>query len=114
LPIEIRPAESGRLSPGLYRTGWAKRGPKGAIPENRACAKSVADEILDDLASGALAVSADTLGFAGLSPEVRERAVDYRQWQVLDAYEQAEAEPDRVRRKFSDHDRMVSIAKSDG
>lgn len=107
-------AESGRLAPGLYRTGWAKRGPKGAIPENRACAKSVADEILDDLASGALAVSADTLGFAGLSPEVRERAVDYRQWQVLDAYEQSEAEPDRVRRKFADHDRMVSIAKSDG
>ncbi|MCB1273649.1 MAG: FAD-dependent oxidoreductase, partial [Leucobacter sp.] len=43
-------SEIGRIEPGLYRTGWAKRGPRGAIPENRACAKSVADEILADLA----------------------------------------------------------------
>lgn len=112
--LVAEPAATGRIEPGLYRSGWAKRGPKGAIPENRACAKSVADELAADLAAGDLSVSPDTLGFTGLAAEVRERAVDYRQWQVLDAHERASAEPERVRRKISDHDRMVAIAKGDG
>ena len=100
-------SDTGRVEPGLYRTGWAMHGPRGGIPENRAFAKSVADEIAADLAPG------DALGFAGLPPEVRERAIDYRQWQTLDALECASAEPDRVRRKIPDHDRMVEIARGD-
>ncbi|UOR02684.1 hypothetical protein MUN77_05065 [Leucobacter allii] len=104
---------SGRLGAGLYRAGWAQRGPRGAIPENRASAKLVADELLADLASGALAVGGDRPGFAGLPPEIRARAVDYEHWLVLDAHERSTAPADRVRRKLPDHDAMVGIARGD-
>lgn len=103
--------ESGRLRPGLYRTGWAKRGPNGAIPENRACAKSVADEIVADITTGTLPVSAEKRGFAALPTLVQEHAITFTQWRALDAHEQANAAPDRVRRKLTDHAEMAAIAR---
>ncbi|QIM18234.1 FAD-dependent oxidoreductase [Leucobacter coleopterorum] len=104
-------AEIGRIKPGLYRTGWAKRGPRGAIPENRACAKSVAEEITADITLGKLSVSASTLGFEGLPTDLQERAVSYEQWLTLEAHEREFAPANRVRQKISDHDRMVAIAR---
>lgn len=104
-------AETGRLEPGLYRTGWAKRGPRGAIPENRACAKAVADEITTDLPLANLTATTATLGFEGLPTEVRERSISFTQWLKLDAHERHLAEGDRVRRKLPDHDHMVDIAR---
>lgn len=113
-PFVAQGSQTGRIESGLYRTGWAKRGPQGAIPENRACAKAVSDEIIADLAEGRLTVSADTLGFAGLPEAARARAVDYAQWLVLDAFEREHAAADRVRQKVSDHDRMVAVARGNG
>ncbi|GAA1607144.1 FAD-dependent oxidoreductase [Leucobacter chromiireducens] len=103
--------ESGRLRPGLYRTGWAKRGPNGAIPENRACAKAVADEIVSDIAAGMLVPNAAKRGFAALPAHVREQAITFAQWGALDAHEQASAHPDRVRQKLTDHAEMAAIAR---
>ncbi|MBC9953117.1 FAD-dependent oxidoreductase [Leucobacter sp. cx-42] len=108
--LTATPAASGRLAAGLYRTGWAKRGPNGAIPENRACAKSVADEMLADIESGALAPAGKT-GFAGLPDTVRERAVSYDDWLRLDAHERNTALANRVRNKLPDHTYMVKIAR---
>jgi ferredoxin--NADP+ reductase len=103
-------AETGRVAPGLYRTGWAKRGPRGAIPENRACAKEVADEILADLASGALAPGS-AAGFDALPETVRERAISAAQWAALDRHEQELAPAGRVRRKLSDAAAMIAVAR---
>ena len=102
---------SGRIEPGLYRSGWAQRGPRGAIPENRTFAKAVADEIAADLASGALGVSAERRGFAGLPDAVRSRAVSYEEWLVLEAHERELAPEGRVRRKLPHHETMVAIAR---
>lgn len=112
-PLVSAAADTGRLEQGLYRTGWAKRGPQGAIPENRACAKAVADEIVADLAAEKLLVAQDKLGFAGLPEAAREQAVDYSQWLTLESYEREHAAADRVRSKITDHDRMVAIARGD-
>ncbi|WP_053382485.1 FAD-dependent oxidoreductase [Leucobacter celer] len=108
--LEATP-ETGRIEAGLYRAGWAQRGPRGAIPENRSYAKLVAEEIAADLADGTLAVVSDRLGFSGLPEAVRERAVGYEQWLALDAHERELAPEGRVRRKLSDHDRMAAIAR---
>ena len=105
-------SETGRLEPGLYRAGWAKRGPRGAIPENRACAKAVADEIAADLADGSLDVRPGRLGYAGLPAALRARAVDYAQWLALEAHERELAPEGRVRRKIPDHERMSAIARA--
>ena len=102
---------TGRIEPGLYRAGWAQRGPRGAIPENRTFAKQVADEIAADLASGALPVDPARTGYAGLPDAVRERAVGYEQWLALEAHERELAPAGRVRRKLADHDRMGRIAR---
>lgn len=104
-------SNSGRVAPGLYRTGWAKRGPRGAIPENRACAKSVADELISDLETGALQVPSGKRGFEALSETVRLRATSYAEWLVLDAHEREHAPADRVRRKVPDHNLMAEVAR---
>lgn len=106
-------AEIGRIRPGLYRTGWAKRGPRGAIPENRSCAKNVADEILSDLESGVVVPAADRLGFAGLPEQLQLGSVSYAQWVQLDEHERRTAPEGRIRRKLPDHDHMLTIAKGD-
>lgn len=103
-------AQTGRVAPGLYRTGWAKRGPRGAIPENRACAKSVADEIVEDLGAGAITPGAG--GFDSLPEAIRERAISAEQWQHLDRYELENAGPDRIRRKLTDARAMIDIARN--
>lgn len=105
------PSESGRIAPGLYRTGWAKRGPRGAIPENRVCAKSVAEEIAADLRIGALDITGHRRGYGDLDEPIRSRAVDYAGWQRIDAHEQSVAKPGRVRDKLSTHREMLRIAQ---
>lgn len=104
-------SEVGAIEPGLYRTGWAKRGPRGGIPENRACAKSVAEEIVADLTSGVLPVSEATLGFEGLPTSVQSVAIDYAHWLNLEQHERDLAPASRVRRKITDHNEMVAIAR---
>ncbi|WP_336658735.1 FAD-dependent oxidoreductase [Leucobacter sp. USHLN153] len=108
------PGETGRLSPGLYRTGWAKRGSRGAIPENRACAKSVAEEVAADLAAAPERSGSAARGFDALNASVRDRAVSFDSWLHLDLHEQMAAPEGRVRRKVADLALMRSIAQDGG
>ncbi|GAB13279.1 putative ferredoxin--NADP(+) reductase [Arthrobacter globiformis NBRC 12137] len=100
--------ETGYLAEGLYRTGWAKRGARGTIPENRHCAKAVAAEILEYLAAAALPAKP---GYAGLPDAVHDRATDYAGWLRVDAAERAAAPGNRSRKKLPDHAWMVATAR---
>jgi ferredoxin--NADP+ reductase len=44
------PHERGRVEPGLYVTGWIKRGPRGVVGANKACAQETVAALLSDLA----------------------------------------------------------------
>ncbi|GAA2341477.1 FAD-dependent oxidoreductase [Saccharopolyspora halophila] len=44
----------GRVEPGTYVVGWAKRGASGGIGANRTCASETVDALMDDAAAGAL------------------------------------------------------------
>lgn len=103
--------DSGRIEPGLYRSGWAQRGPRGAIPENRAYAKRVADEIVGDLRAGEVSPDPGKSGFDTLPETVRSRAITYAHWLVLEAHERESAPADRVRRKHASHTHMADIAR---
>ena len=104
--------DSGRIGPGLYRTGWAQRGPRGAIPENRTSAKLVAAEIVADLADGAgVAPGREPRGYEALDAGLLDRAVDFSQWLALDAHERRTAPEGRVRRKVDSHEQMIDIAR---
>ncbi|GAA4284205.1 FAD-dependent oxidoreductase [Brevibacterium daeguense] len=109
--LDFSPSEdSGRIEPGLYRAGWLKRGPVGAIPANRADSNEVAKEIIADVESGLTPLTGDKHGFASLPARVREQAVSFEAWQRIDEAERAAAPEDRVRHKLVDHDAMVAIA----
>ena len=104
--------DSGRIAPALYRTGWAQRGSRGAIPENRSSAKLVAEEIVADLADGArITRNRASGGYQALDAGLRERAVDFSQWLALDAHERRTAPEGRVRRKVVSHEQMIDIAR---
>jgi len=50
----VIPHRAGRVSPGTYVVGWAKRGATGGIGANRACATETVDTLLDDAVAGRL------------------------------------------------------------
>lgn len=105
--------EAGALAPGLYATGWFRRGPRGTIPENRADAQALATRILADLdATGA---DAGKTGRDGLIPG-RADLVDYAGWKRIDEAETADLPADRTRRKIACRQDMLALAlqKSEG
>ena len=101
----------GRLECGLYRAGWLKRGPVGAIPANRADAHQVAKEIIADVESGRCPVGDDPGGFEALPETLRSQAVSFSDWQHIDAAEVANAESSRIRTKFRTHDEMLDTVE---
>lgn len=89
-----------QASPGVYRTGWLRTGPQGAIARQRALAQELADDIAQDWASGRL--TAGRPGAAALPA-----ALDYQAWLEIDAAERASAEPGRIRRKCASVEEML-------
>lgn len=82
-----RSADSPETVPGLYATGWIKRGPVGLIGSTKSDAQETIANLLEDFSAGALAHS---LG-QPVEQLLDERGVPYTDWQgweLLDAYEQ--------------------------
>ena len=91
--------DDGRIAPGLYAVGWAKRGPSGTIGTNRPDGFNVVERI-----------AADTKGDSGkqgrpaLDALLSERGVDlvtFRDWQKIDAAEVKRARTGSPREKFT-------------
>jgi ferredoxin--NADP+ reductase len=97
-PLPALPLDGGRAAhdggrvrglAGAYVVGWAKRGPSGVIPTNRADSLAVVKTVVDDLA--AMPASAKT-GPAGLDALLAARdvdVVDTAAWQRIEAAENA-------------------------
>ena len=89
----------GRIAPGLYCVGWARRGPTGTIGTNRPAGYRIAGTIAAD--------HPEPLGRAGrggLDALLAERGVDvvrFRDWRAIDAAEIARARPGSPREKFT-------------
>jgi len=101
----------GEPVPGLYVTGWIKRGPTGIIGTNRADSVETVQSILEDVARGP-AVSKP--GFAGLEAELAAcKVVGYADWQRIDAAERARGEPNgKPREKFTAVCDLITAAGS--
>lgn len=89
----------GRIAPGLYAVGWARRGPTGTIGTNRPDGFLVAEQIAADTpgASG-------KPGRAGLDALLSARGVDivtFRDWKRIEAAEIARAQGGAPREKFT-------------
>jgi ferredoxin--NADP+ reductase len=95
---------SGRPIPGLYVSGWLKRGPSGVIGTNKPDAAETVKLMLEDAARSA------TLRPDAPDPEAVERlvrqrqpaVVTYRDWRRIDELEVSKGEPlGRPRVKFT-------------
>jgi len=90
--------------------GWAKRGPSGTIPTNRAEAQQVAQRIATESNRRRIA------GWRELKKLLAERhvcSVDYTGWRQIDAAELAAAEDGRCRRKFTGVAEMLQAAHAE-
>jgi ferredoxin--NADP+ reductase len=98
--------EAGVLAPGLYATGWFRRGPRGTIPDNRADAQLLAARILADFE--AMGTTAEGLGRAAFPQWAA--AVCYDGWKRIDAAETAAPPEDRCRVKIVSRETMLELA----
>src|SRR5688500_159873 len=67
--------DEGRILPGLYCVGWARRGPSGTIGTNRPDGYATAEQIAEDAEAGVLG-RARKQGGAGFDALVAERGLD--------------------------------------
>ena len=91
--------DEGRVLPGLYAVGWARRGPTGTIGTNRPDGFAIAEKIAEDAPGGS-----GKAGRPGLDALLASRNVDvvtFRDWQKIDAAEIAGARSDSPREKFT-------------
>ncbi|NOU03959.1 MAG: FAD-dependent oxidoreductase [Novosphingobium sp.] len=94
--------DEGRILPGLYCVGWARRGPSGTIGTNRPDGFGVVEKIAEDLDSGALyhEVKQGRRGFDALAAERKLEVVTFRDWKKIEAEEEARARTGAPREKF--------------
>ena len=105
--------KDGRPVPGVYCTGWIKRGPTGIIGTNKKDATETVDLLLEDARSGVLARN------EGASAEkvdafLLERGcslVEYAGWEAIDTAERGLGEPHgRPRIKLVTWDELLQTA----
>ena len=98
--------DQGRILPGLYCVGWAKRGPSGTIGTNRPDGYSVIDIVDEDIGSGHRKRGRE--GFDDLAAERRLDIVTFRDWQKIEEAEIAAARNGSPREKFVDIESMIA------
>lgn len=101
--------DEGRILPGLYAVGWARRGPTGTIGTNRPDGFGVVERIAEDLNSGALG-SAPKEGRVGFDRLAEARGLDivtFRDWKKIEEAEAKAAREGAPREKFVDIESMI-------
>jgi NADPH-dependent glutamate synthase beta subunit-like oxidoreductase len=99
----------GRILPGLYCVGWARRGPSGTIGTNRPDGFSVVDAIAEDAGAGL-----GKAGRAGLDQLLDARNVEirtFRDWKKIEQAEIDNAREGAPREKFVSVEAMMAAGR---
>jgi len=109
----VVPNDHGRVEPGVYVTGWIKRGARGVIGTNRQCARETVGKLWQDFDEGLLSV--DVSAEPGVGELLAQRgveSVDTVGWRAIDAAERLRGrEVERPRVKFVDIAEMLVTAR---
>lgn len=97
--------------PGVYVTGWLKRGPRGLIGTNKMCASETVAHMLEDFSAGVLP-PADLNGHEVLQiiKERQSQLVQREQWWAIDRFERESGGDIRPRAKLTDHAELIECA----
>lgn len=107
----IVPNCEGRVAPGLYAVGWAKRGSSGVIATNRPDGVACSEQIKVDL-GGEQTPRQEKPGRAALERLLlarQVRTVSFAEWQQIDAAEVEAGGGLAPRRKFTTLDEMLGV-----
>lgn len=99
-------SDAGRILPGLYCVGWARRGPTGTIGTNRPDGFAIVDLIDSDIGGGA-----GKAGRPGLDALLDGRGADvitFRDWKKIEQAEIARARAGAPREKFVNIEDMIA------
>ncbi|MGH2956081.1 MAG: FAD-dependent oxidoreductase [Solirubrobacterales bacterium] len=112
----VKDPESGEQVPGLYATGWIKRGPSGVIGTNKKDGQETIDSVFEDLEAGKIpqpALAGDREAIEHLLNERKPDHVTFEGWEAIDAAEVERGKPlGRPRVKFIAVDEMVEASRS--
>lgn len=114
----VMPHRAGRVLsvdapvPGLYCSGWIKRGATGVIGTNKTDAAETVGSLLEDFAAGALsAPSGDAEALKVLMVERQPQMVDFESWVRIDGEEKTRGrQANRSRVKFVSIDEMLEAS----
>lgn len=107
---------AGHPIPGLYTTGWIKRGPVGLIGHSKSDAQETIRHLAEDAAAGALpkAPEREPEAIVRLLGDAGVPFTTWRGWEVLDAYERALGQAlGRERVKVVPREEMTAIARGE-
>ncbi len=108
---EGRVTEDGKPVPGLYATGWIKRGPSGVIGTNKPDAVETIKNLLADLGALTPCAQPDRAAVMNLLAGRGVKVVGYAGWQRIDAAEVARGEAEgKPREKFVTVAEMIAAA----
>ncbi|RMI30938.1 FAD-dependent oxidoreductase [Nocardia stercoris] len=99
--------------PGVYVSGWIKRGPRGVIGSNRVDAQETVEQLIADFISGALtAPTGDRAALQALLAERQPELVGREGWKSIDAAERSAGKAaGRPRVKFTSLSDMLKAAQ---
>jgi ferredoxin--NADP+ reductase len=102
-------SNDGRILPGLYCVGWARRGPSGTIGTNRPDGFAIVERMIEDN----IGTSRKT-GRAGLNSLMANRKVEivtFRDWKNIDKLEVEHARQGAPREKITNAEEMIAARK---
>jgi len=106
--------DDGKIIPGIYATGWIKRGPVGLIGHTKSDAMETIKHLLRDQAQWWSPSSPDEQAIVDLLAERDVKYTDVAGWARLDEHEIALGEPQgRARIKVVDRDEMIAISRGE-
>ncbi|MFI9510554.1 FAD-dependent oxidoreductase [Nocardia sp. NPDC052566] len=124
LPFDERrgvvPNEHGRVLgadgtplPGVYVSGWIKRGPRGVIGTNRIDSEETVEQLIADFGTGKLAAPlGDRAALKTLLGQRQADLVDREGWKAIDQAEKAAGKPaGRPRVKFTTREDLLKAAR---
>ena len=82
-----RVLQGGKQVPGMYVSGWIKRGPSGVIGTNKVDSKETVESLVTDLATLTPAPRRDSAALRAALQARGARPIDYQDWQKISKVE---------------------------